>query len=178
MVSIIIVILLILAYRYGFTKGIMGLIVRVASFILVALLAGVLSHRYGPVLAAKLPRFSGESQGVLANLGLNLNEAFYQLILFWLFTIGLGILVRMMLGPLTVVANLPGISLVNRVLGGLVTSLLMYGVLFLILLLLSSWPNENVRASVTDSTLAQIMLEKTPVVSNKILKYWLSELNA
>ena len=157
-VSLIIVLLLIIAYRAGARRGLVQTIVNVVGYVAVAFAAGYLAHEYGPYFAEKMPQIANEGNGFLAVAGINLNSSFYQIMLFWIFTIGLGIVFRMISGSIGIFAKLPVVSSVNRVLA---------------LLFAASWPNARVRNSIDDSTIARFILNKTPGLSEKIISDWL-----
>ena len=172
-VSLIIVLLLIIAYRAGARRGLVQTIVNVVGYVAVAFAAGYLAHEYGPYFAEKMPQIANEGNGFLAVAGINLNSSFYQIMLFWIFTIGLGIVFRMISGSIGIFAKIPVVSSVNRVLGGLASFLMMYAVIFFALLFAASWPNARVRNSIDDSTIARFILNKTPGLSEKIISDWL-----
>ena len=129
-VSLIIVLLLIIAYRAGARRGLVQTIVNVVGYVAVAFAAGYLAHEYGPCFAEKMPQIANEGNGFLAAAGINLNSSFYQIMLFWIFTIGLGIVFRMISGSIGIFAKIQVVSSVNRVLGGLASFLMMYAVIF------------------------------------------------
>ena len=172
-VSLIIVLLLIIAYRAGARRGLVQTVVNVVGYVAVTFAAGFLAHAYGPVFAEKMPQITDEGNGFLAVAGINLNSAFYQIMLFWIFAIGLGIVFRMVSGSLGIFTKMPVVSSVNRILGGLASFLMMYAVIFFALLFAGSWPNAGVRNSVDDSTVARFILNKTPGLSEKIISDWL-----
>lgn len=55
-VSLIIVLLLIIAYRAGARRGLVQTIVNVVGYVAVAFAAGYLAHEYGPCFAEKCLR--------------------------------------------------------------------------------------------------------------------------
>lgn len=83
-VSLIIVLLLIIAYRAGARRGLVQTIVNVVGYVAVAFAAGYLAHEYGPCFAEKMPQIANEGNGFLAAAGINLNSSFYQIMLFWI----------------------------------------------------------------------------------------------
>ncbi len=172
-ISLIIVLLLIIAYRAGARRGLVQTIVNVVGYVAVIFAAGFLAHAYGPDLAEKMPRIADEGNGFLTVAGINLNSAFYQIMLFWIFAIGLGIVFRMISGSIGIFTKMPAVSSVNRILGGLASFSMMYAVIFFALLFAGSWPNAGVRNSVDDSTVARFILNKTPGLSEKIISEWL-----
>lgn len=172
-VSLIIVLLLIIAYRAGARKGLIQTIVNVFGYVAVAFFACYLAHEYGSDFAGKMPQIANEGKGFLAVAGIDLNSAFYQIMLFWILAIGLGIVFRMISGSIGIFAKIPVVSSVNRILGGLASFLMMYVVIFFALLFAGSWPNAGVRNSIDDSTVARFILNKTPGLSEKIISDWL-----
>lgn len=171
--SLIIILLLIVAYRTGARKGLVQTVVNVVGYIVVAAASAWLAHEYGPALSSHMPQIADAGGGLLAAAGINLNSAFYQILLFWILTIGLGIGFRMVSGSLLVFTKLPVISQLNRLLGGVASFLLMYAVIFFGLILAGSWPNAEVRAAVDDSAVAEFILNRTPGLSERIFSDWL-----
>lgn len=62
-VSLIIVLLLIIAYRAGARRGLVQTIVNVVGYVAVAFAAGYLAHEYGPYFAEKMPQIANEGNG-------------------------------------------------------------------------------------------------------------------
>ena len=81
-VSLIIVLLLIIAYRAGARRGLVQTIVNVVGYVAVAFAAGYLAHEYGPCFAEKMPQIANEGNGFLAVAGLISTVHFIRLCCF------------------------------------------------------------------------------------------------
>lgn len=160
MVTLIIVLLLILAFRYGLKRGLLMTLLSVAGYVVIFLLAVFLAKPMGTALASIMPAlfknafFSG---------------MFYNVLSFWIIAIAGSIIYRFLARTVNGITKLPLISQVNALAGAALSTVLMYVVIFFALLLMSSWPSQNVRATVQQSTVAEWMLKKTPLISQQIM---------
>lgn len=160
MVTLIIVLLLILAFRYGLKRGLLMTLLSVAGYVVIFLLAVFLAKPMGTALASVMPAlfkntfFSG---------------MFYNVLSFWIIAIVGSIIYRFLARTVNGITKLPLISQVNALAGAALSTVLMYVVIFFALLLMSSWPSQNVRATVQQSTVAEWMLKKTPLISQQIM---------
>lgn len=93
---------------------------------------------------------------------------YYQAIAFVIIFIGIRLLWNILGSALDFVANLPLLNIANRWLGGAFGVVKVYVVIFLLLNLFAFVPNNPVQQTVSDSTLAQTIMQDTPVLSEKV----------
>ncbi|MEY8662202.1 CvpA family protein [Ligilactobacillus faecis] len=161
--TLIIILLLFVAFKHGATRGFLAVSVKLIGFI--ALM--VLSLWFAPSVGQSLA-------DLFRSLGVQL--IFYQILAFWLIMLVGGILLRFVTVTLKkTTRRLPVISHVDRLLGGIVSFLMMYGVLFFGLLLGSVWPTPTPKEMILDSSGAQFILKKTPIISQEIYSHWLEQ---
>lgn len=159
MITIIILLLLILAFRFGYKRGLLMTLLSVAGYVIVFLLAVFIAKPMGQALAASLPQLA-------KNAGFS--TMFYQVLAFWIIAIVGSIIYRFIARTVNGITKLPLISQINALAGAALSTLLMYVVIFFGLLLMSSWPSQNVRTTVQQSNTAQWILTKTPGFSKYI----------
>lgn len=153
---------LVIAFRQGMRRGMVALLLKVLGFIVIACLSLYLAPSVGQRLQAFVAL-----QGV--------SFGFYQMLAFWLVALIGGLIFRWISSILNMtVKSLPLISQADSLLGGVVSFLMMYGVIFFLLLLAASWPNDTLNAAVNDSIAAEFILTNTPLISQQIMDNWLS----
>lgn len=159
LITLIIILLLIIAFRFGFKRGLLMTLMSVAGYVVVFLLAIFLAKPMGVALAGIFPSLSDNA---------NFSNLFYQVLSFWIIAILGSIVYRIIARTINGITKLPLISQVNALAGAALSTLLMYIVIFFGLLLMSAWPNVSVQQSVQESTVAQWILTKTPIFSKDI----------
>ena len=158
-VTLIIILLLIIAFRYGFKRGFLMTLLNLSGYVVVFLVAVLLAKPMGSSLAQLLPQLSKNN---------DFTNIFYNVLSFWIVAIIGGVLYRFIAHTINGITKLPLISQLNALAGALFSSLLMYLVIFWGLLLMSAWPDSKVRLIVQDSSLAEWILNKTPLISNEV----------
>lgn len=160
MLTLIIVLLLILAFRFGLKRGLLMTLLSVAGYVIVFLLAVFLAKPMGAALATMMPTLWKNS--IFSGM-------FYNVLAFWIIAIVGSIIYRFLARTVNGITKLPLISQVNALAGAALSTILMYVVIFFALLLMAAWPSQNVRATVQQSPVAEWMLKKTPVISQQIM---------
>lgn len=163
MVSVIIVLLLLLALRHGYRRGLIRGILNFISVIVTFIISIRLSGTVGHFLAGIFPAVANTGNWLFWHV--NLNLMFYKFVAFWVVAIICGIIARFVIRALNRIANLPILATLNRLAGAVLSFLTAYVVIFGGLLLLSVWPATSVRQAVNASTVANVMLTKTPGLS-------------
>ncbi len=160
MLTLIIVLLLILAFRFGLKRGLLMTLLSVAGYVIVFLLAIFLAKPMGAALAMMMPALWKNS--IFSGM-------FYNVLAFWIIAIVGSIIYRFLARTVNGITKLPLISQVNALAGAALSTILMYVVIFFALLLMAAWPSQNVRATVQQSPVAEWILKKTPVISQQIM---------
>ena len=158
MLTLIIVLLLILAFRFGLKRGLLMTLLSVAGYVIVFLLAIFLAKPMGSALATMMPALWKNS--IFSGM-------FYNVLAFWIIAIVGSIIYRFLARTVNGITKLPLISQVNALAGAALSTILMYVVIFFALLLMAAWPSQNVRATVQQSPVAEWILKKTPVISQQ-----------
>lgn len=163
MVSVIIILLLLLALRHGYRRGLIRGVLNFISVIATFIISIRLSGTVGRCLAGIFPAVANTGNWLF--LHVNLNLMFYKFVAFWVVAIICGIIARFIIRAVNRIADLPFLATLNRLAGAVFSFLTAYVVIFGGLLLLSVWPAASVRQAVSTSTVADAMLMKTPGLS-------------
>lgn len=154
--DIVILVLLVLSVWRGYRTGLIGQLVRVASFIA----SFVVAFMYYRPVAAKLaewgPLSSAEASGSFgAVAGFPIvQHAIYNIVAFALLAFATGLAVRLVGGFLDRITKLPGLSIVNRLAGGIVGAVKNGLILFIILAVASLLPIPTVQQTLDTSLFA------------------------
>lgn len=139
----------------------MGSLVSLLGYIIVFILSLFLASPLGNIIAGLFSNINDRS-GLLAT-------TFYKILSFWIIGIIGGIIVRILANVSKDFTKLPVISQFNALLGGILTTIMMYVVIFFGLILLSNWPSQEVKQTVEESRVAVYILDNTPNVMNQIV---------
>ena len=139
----------------------MGSLVSLLGYIIVFILSLFLASPLGNIIADLFSNIN-DGSGLLA-------MTFYKILSFWIIGIIGGIIVRILANVSRGFTKLPVISQFNALLGGILTTIMMYVVIFFGLILLSNWPSQKVKQTVEESRVAVYILDNTPNVMNRIV---------
>lgn len=134
--------------------------------------------KYFRPLAEKLalwipyPELSSDGMWAVFLQSLPLETAFYNAVSFALIFFSVKIILQIVASMLDFVAELPLISIVNRLLGSILGFLEVYLILFIILFILALTPLSTIQLWINDSSVAIFMIEKTPILSKLINELW------
>ncbi|MFD1066507.1 CvpA family protein [Oceanobacillus locisalsi] len=156
--TLVISLILIGGFLIGLRQGLVLQFVNLTGFIISLAVAYLFFNDIAPHLSW-IPSPGADS---------TFEPIFYQTIAFLLLLIGTQILWNVLGSTLNLLANLPLINIVNRWLGGAFGFVKVYLILFLFLNLVSFVPIVSLQDSVSESALAQTMLQDTPVLSEKV----------
>ncbi|WP_040984205.1 CvpA family protein [Oceanobacillus jeddahense] len=157
--TLIILLILVGGFFIGLRQGFVFQFVNITGFIVSLVAASLFFNDITPHISW-IP-YPGAADSYLATI-------YHQTIAFLLLFIGTKILWNILGSILNFFANLPLISLVNRWLGGAFGFVKVYLAVFLLLNLVAFVPIVSLQQAVSDSTLAQTMMQRTPVLSEKI----------
>lgn len=154
--DIIIVVLLLFSIWRGYRTGLVGQLVRVASVILSFIVAFMYYRPVAAQLAEWFPLSKVQANGSFdAVAGFPIvQQALYNLVAFALLAFVVGLAVRLVGGFLDGITRLPGISLLNRLVGAVVGLVKNGLILFIILAVASLLPSPAVQQSLSQSLFA------------------------
>ncbi|MCP0885985.1 CvpA family protein [Ligilactobacillus sp. WILCCON 0076] len=168
-ISLIIIILLILAFRHGIRKGLVLPILNFIGYILVLFISLHFATSFGDFLATRLPDLGGStSTSILGIANISISQLIYRVLAFWIIILAGGIVFRFVARVINGVFKLPLLSQLNSLIGGILSLVVMYIAIFFGVLILSTGPTESIKASVTSAPVANFILEKTPLFSQAL----------
>lgn len=158
-ITLFILLVLVGGFFIGLRKGLVFQIVNLTGFIIALAVAYFYFNDIAPHL--RWIPYPGSTGG-------NAEGIYYQAIAFVILFTGIRILWNILGSTLDFLANLPLLSIVNRWLGGAFGFMKVYLIIFLLLNLVAFVPIISVQQAVSDSTLAQTIVQNTPILSDKV----------
>lgn len=174
MVSIILLLLLSFGFLMGLKRGFVLQVFHLIGFIASFFVA----VKYYSQLAAKLslwipyPELSNDGGWAVFLKSLPLENAFYNAVSFALIFFSVKVILQIIASMLDFVAELPLISIINRLFGSILGFLEIYLILFIVLFILALTPLSKIQAWIFDSSVAIFMIEKTPILSKMMMELW------
>ncbi|WP_047985033.1 CvpA family protein [Ornithinibacillus californiensis] len=178
MVDFILVILLIFGFFVGLKRGLILQAVHLLGFIVAFILAATLYDDLSKHLEQFIPYPTLTDESIWAEFlqALPLENAFYNAIsfaiIFFVVKFGLQILASM----IDVIASLPILNSINKILGAVLGFLEIYLILFVILYIIVLTPIGTIQEWVNDSSIALFIVEHTPYFSEKIKDLWFTHI--
>lgn len=174
MMNLILIIILIFGLFMGLKRGFilqaMHLTGYIISFIVAALyydkLAGKLS------LWIPYPDISDESLWAGFLQSMPLENAFYNAISFAIIFFAVKIIMQIIASMLDFVSAIPILGSINKLLGAALGFVEVYVLLFVVLFILALTPLTQIQNWMNDSSVAMFIVEKTPILSKKIMSLW------
>src|SRR5699024_4225838 len=174
MLNLILFVVLVFGFLMGLKRGFILQLLHLVGFII----AFVVAVAYYKPLAEKVslfvpyPDLKGDSGWISFLDALPLEQGFYNAIAFAMIFFGVKIVLQIIATMLDFVAALPILSLVNRLLGAILGFIEVYLIVFVILFIAALTPLEFAQNWVSHSSIAQFIIEKTPILSKKIIDLW------
>jgi len=170
MFSIILILLLIMGFFIGLKRGLILQLLHLTGFIIAFIVAVSYYEELGKQLELWIPYTNLADQGLWPEFlqSLPLEAAFYQVIAFALIFFGVKIILQIIASMLDIVAALPLLNSVNKLLGAAFGFIEIYLILFILLYIMALTPVETIQHWINDSSVALFILEQTPYFSNKL----------
>ncbi|WP_078555432.1 CvpA family protein [Bacillus alkalicellulosilyticus] len=176
MVSIILLFILVSSFFIGLRRGLILQIIHLTGFVVSLLVA----YMYYKELAVYIrlwipyPQLPADSPiSMLVDI-FNFESVYYSGIAFAILFFGTKILMQIIGSMLDFVSHLPILRTVNGWLGGLLCFIEAYLILFVILHVAALLPVETVQSLLHQSTLAQLILDHTPFLSQWLKELWVT----
>ncbi|MFL1695211.1 CvpA family protein [Weissella kandleri] len=174
-ISILILLALLMAWMHGYHEGFVRVLIRSVGRVLVWVLAVLLAHNVGDVIANLVNNqlTSTWSSPVSASLLNQSNRFLYSGIGFSLVTmIGFAIL-RQIQRSMRILNKVPVLGFFNRVLGALLNTIIMYTGIFFLLYILGAFDWTWMHEQITYSPVAQFVMQETPILSSQIYQWFI-----
>ncbi|MDV7756837.1 CvpA family protein [Liquorilactobacillus mali] len=173
--SVILIVILFFAFIHGMHRGLILMLLNLVGLILLFFIAHSFAGTVGGWLQQLVESFNQTSATWSADQGtLSGSSTFYYGLAYWLIMLIGGFVIYRIIRTFNLVKKIPVIGQLNALAGGAVSIILTYLIMFAALIVMQSWPTTSVRETVSESGVAQFILEKTPVMSQN-LKDWLQE---
>lgn len=180
MLNFILLIILAFGFLMGLKRGFILQLLHLLGFIIAFIVAVV----YYKPLAEKVslfipyPDLKGDSSWISFLDALPLEQGFYNAIAFAIIFFGVKIILQIIATMLDFVAALPILSTINRLLGAILGFVEVYLIVFILLFIIALTPLDFAQDWMNDSSIAQFMIEKTPILSKKIVDLWFLTIGA
>ena len=178
MLSLIIILMLLYAVYTGVRRGFVLQMVYTVGYFLVFWVAQTLSHTLGPKLSLLVPYPSATEDSYFAffqkSTGLSLDKAFYVGVAFLIVMFIGGLLVRLVGLLANSLTYLPLLKQFNKLLGGLLSLVVVYIGIFLFLYVLALVPIDGLQNTLAHSWVAKTMVLKTPILTSQITQWWVA----
>lgn len=161
-----IIIILALGLISGYRSGLVSVVFSLLAYILAWLLAMLLSDKLAEVL---FNMFTSNTIAHAASTPHILTGSVFFVIFSICYT-----LIRHVGRDLNIITRLPIIHTANALLGAGVNFIVRYLLIFLILTVLTLFPNTWVQQQYHTSNIAQLIVKQTPVLSKQLLDKWQS----
>jgi uncharacterized membrane protein required for colicin V production len=174
MLDLILIVILIGGFLIGLKRGLILGIVHLTGFIIAFAVAYLYFDDIAPRLRLWIPYPAPSSESAFSLIAdsISLEEAYYRAIAFAVLFFGTKILMQVLGSMLDFLADLPLLRTANKWMGGALGFVEVYLIVFLFLYFAALVPTEFVQQSITDSFLAQAIVEHTPVFSERIKDMW------
>jgi len=175
MLNFILIIILIFGFFIGLKRGFILQSLHLLGFIAAFIVAAI----YYDTLAGKLslwipyPEISDDSVWAGFLQSMPLEKAFYNAIAFAIIFFAVKILLQIIASMLDFVSAIPVLGSINKILGALLGFIEVYILIFIVLFILALTPLTKLQNWMNDSSVAMFIIEKTPILSDKVMSLWL-----
>ncbi|WP_028400916.1 CvpA family protein [Ectobacillus panaciterrae] len=174
MIDLIIIALLLMGFIIGLKRGLILQAVRLVSFIAAYFVAYLYCDKLAPSLKSIIPyplHATAQQAPAWLNTG-SVEDVFYRaiafVILFFITKIAFSLLGHL----LNMFAQIPVLKQVNAVGGAFLGFVETYIVLFVLILIGTLLPVQQVQTSIGQSVLCKVIVDDTPVLSDKVKELW------
>lgn len=170
--SLVIIVSLLLSFKHGYNKGFVVELFNTFSFFIIIFCVRFITPYLVKVFNNVIPSSQISINTHLYNN--QINHFWYSGIVF-LFLLILGLFIfRLIKKPLIFLSKIPVIHLFNKIIGGLLSFVIMYVLIFFILNVISVVPIPYLQQLIVKSPLSLLILHQTPILSTKIYYWWLN----
>lgn len=176
MLTIVIIILLVLAFYQGYRRGFIMELVRLITYGLSASIANRWTDELAAYLSMLVPFPSVQVDSELAiyseQVSFHLDTAYYRALAFIVLAF-VGWLVSNLIAMFfTKTSYFNVLKYPNRIIGGLINVVIVYVIIFLVLFILSLLPIEFIQQAFVDNPLAYRIVSQTPYLSDAVGQAW------
>ncbi|MFC4355962.1 CvpA family protein [Chryseomicrobium palamuruense] len=174
MVDIIILIILIGGLIVGAKRGLIVQLIHMVGFIVALIVAFTyyksLAEKF--VLWIPFPAITTNSQLSIAVETLDLDQTFYRIIAFALIFFVVKFALQIVASMFDFLKFLPVLGPISSIVGAILGFIEMYFLLFVFLYILALLPADFMQAAISESGLANFIIESTPYLSEAVKNWW------
>ncbi|WP_047981650.1 CvpA family protein [Ornithinibacillus contaminans] len=180
MIDLLLLLLLIFGFLIGLKRGLILQAVHLIGFIVSFVLAATFYDDLASKLALWIPYPELSDESLWADFleALPLENAFYNAISFAILFFVAKIALQIVASMIDVLASLPILNSINKLLGAILGFLEIYLILFVILYIIVLTPIGTIQEWVNDSNVALFIVENTPYFSDKIKDLWFTHVSS
>ncbi|UOR13864.1 CvpA family protein [Halobacillus amylolyticus] len=177
MIDLLLLIILFLGVMVGFRRGFILQLFHLIGFIAAFIVAVMYYDNLAPklILWVPYPELPEGASWAIFMESLPLEQAFYNASAFAILFFGVKIILQIIASMLDFVSELPVLSSLNSLLGGILGFVERYFLLFILLYIAALVPLGVVQNALDGSFLAQFIIEKTPILSSQIKTMWVEQ---
>lgn len=174
MISVLIIGLLLLGVLRGLKRGFILQVFHLVGFVVAFIVAALYYDQLADHLNMWIPypNLPEEETWAVFLDSLPLESAFYNAVAFAIIFFGVKIILSIISSMLDFVAELPVLHSINGLLGGILGFIESYVVLFVLLYIAALLPLGTVQQAIEHSSVAQFMIEHTPLLSAQLKSLW------
>lgn len=175
MIDLLLLFILFIGVLTGLKRGFILQLFHLIGFIVAFILAVIYYDDLAPKLTlwVPYPELPQDSSWAVFLNDLPLEQAFYNAVAFAIIFFGAKIVLHIIASMLDFVSELPILSSINTLLGGILGFIENYVILFVLLYIAALVPVAGVQSALDGSILAQLIIEHTPVFSEQLKTLWI-----
>ncbi|TXL62525.1 CvpA family protein [Cerasibacillus terrae] len=180
MANLIVILFLLFGFLMGLKRGLILQVFHLVGFIVAFIVAALSFKKLSSHLEMWIPFPGFSDQNVWSDV-LNsapVQDAFYNAIAFAIIFFITKIILQIIASMLDFVASFPILNSVNKLLGAFLGFVEVYLIVFIVLFILSLTPIDTIQNWLSTSTLAKVIIQSTPILSNKIQDLWFVSLQS
>nr|WP_295969948.1 CvpA family protein [uncultured Bacillus sp.] len=171
MLDLTVVIVLGFGFLVGLKRGFIRQLVHLTGFIISSAAAFLYHDRLAPKLIPWIPYPASSDHSAFSSLfnHASLEDTYYRAIAFVVIFFAVNILLHLIGHMLNVLAKIPVLKQLNVWAGGILGFIELYLIMFILLFIAVLLPFEAIQTSLAGSIMAELILKKTPFLSQQIL---------
>ncbi|WP_141431977.1 CvpA family protein [Bacillus sp. 03113] len=176
MLDLAIIIILIFGFFVGIKRGLILQLIHLTGFIIAFLVAKAYYMELAPKLTLWIPYPNLNSNSTVKMFfdQANFEDAYYRAIAFVIIFLAVKVIIQIIGSMLDFIAQLPILKQFNALAGGIFGVIEVYLIMFILLYIAALLPNETIQAPLQNSFMANLMIDHTPYLSQKIRDLWIS----
>lgn len=174
MIDIILLVIFLLGSLLGYKRGFLRQLFSIISIIIGYVISFLFSSRLAIFLIDFIPIKDNDIFNQFSNslANLNISTGYHRIIAFVIIFFMVKLIFNIVASSLGLITKLPVVKTVNKLLGAVLGFIEIYIITFIIIYLFYTIPNINYEFTkqLTESTLANLIFEKTPILSDMLLQ--------